>query len=155
MAKIDDLKSRQNVLKNRAKIHQMESSESDLGSKSVLGPKMHEENSKAFQTGGRNSKVEENAIPRTEKVGKRAAEGNQKGFGRMNAKCAAHSFGYHLGDLGRRFGHRWPPRGFQTPSARHTLLGTIWGILGGVLSTSDGQGGSKIKCIQNESSEQV
>ena len=28
-----------------------------------------------------------------------------------NARCAAHAFGYHMGDLGRHFGYRWAPRG--------------------------------------------
>ena len=46
-----------------------ERSESDLGSKSALGP------------------------PKS-----------------ANASCAAHPFGYYLGDLGRCFGHRWAPR---------------------------------------------
>ena len=46
-----------------------ERSESDLGSKLVLGP------------------------PKS-----------------ANASCTAHPFGYYLGDLGRRFGHRWAPR---------------------------------------------
>ena len=47
-----------------------ERSESDLGSKLVLGPRKS-----------------------------------------ANASCTAHPFGYYLGDLGRRFGHRWAPRG--------------------------------------------
>ena len=77
------LKSFQNVSTNRTKIHEFgvkgtkinqkgaqENSESDLGSKSVLGP------------------------PKS-----------------ANARCAAHAFEYHMGDLGRHFGYRRAPSG--------------------------------------------
>ena len=60
------------LVQGAPKIYQngaQERSESDLGSKSVLGP------------------------PKS-----------------ANSSCAAHPFGYYLGDLGRRFGHRWVPR---------------------------------------------
>ena len=87
------LKSHQHVSKNRTKIQRFgatggqnrpngaqESSESDLGSKSVLGPPKN-----------------------------------------ANARCAAHAFGYHMGDLGRHFEHRWPPRGSQNQQFWHQV----------------------------------